>query len=886
MTFTHPIWLLLAIPLAISLVVWRPRTRTRIALLLAILLALAGLAVHLPSRAGTVVIVADRSLSMPRDADALEREVAKSLRASQPSGSQLQIVSFGRDAEIETAPFAMAPAQPESNMQRGLETALSLIPPNTPGRIVLLSDGRWSGEDPSAAMLLAADRGVAIDYRVAERPSTNDLAVERIDAPATVGPGEAFVIRAAIRAPVAHDADVTLRRGSTVIAHGKQHFDAGANPIAFRDRASNGGLLSYTLDVDGGTADPVPENNHARFLIGVNGPKPVLLISGSPSSQFSQLLTSSGINVQTDPHLQLSLETLANHSAVILENVPANDLGVNGMKTLASWVTNAGGGLMITGGKSSFAAGGYFKSPLEPVLPVSMELRREHRKLRMSIVVTMDRSGSMAMAAGGGRTKMQLADLSAVQVLDMLSPNDELGVVAVDSSSHIVADLDPIEGREAMLRSKIMSVESEGGGIFIYPALATSANMLITAGSQTKHILLFADAADSEEPGDYKALLARCREANITVSVIGLGTPQDSDAELLRDIARRGGGQSYFTDDPDDLPRLFAQDTFIVARSALIDTPTPLQPTAALVSLSGRTFTPPPAGGFNLCYLRDGASPAVLTADEYHAPFVASWQAGLGRVLAYTGEVDGALTGAIGEWPEVGSFESGLVRWTAGGESPLPNEMLVTQRVTNGACRISLQLDPERTSASVVDAPAVTTLFGAPGLAPVVTKSKMRWITPDELEVELPMRGDETYLSSVDVPGGGRVSLPAVRLPYSPEYAPNANDAGRKTLERLARATGGRERMTASEVWQDLARKRQPVPLTGWLIALAVLLLLFETIERRIWTWSRVAPAASPARATESAAPHTQPAVPITDEPDLLAALDRANQRAKRKMGP
>src|SRR6185369_13094685 len=152
MTLLHPIWLLLAIPLAITFFVWPPRRRwLRIALFLAILLALAGVAVDLPSRAGTVVVVADRSLSMPRDADALERELTRTLQSKQPPGSKLSVVSFGRDAQLEVAPFAMPPNQPESNMQRGLETALSLIPPDTPGRVVLLSDGRWSGEDPSAA---------------------------------------------------------------------------------------------------------------------------------------------------------------------------------------------------------------------------------------------------------------------------------------------------------------------------------------------------------------------------------------------------------------------------------------------------------------------------------------------------------------------------------------------------------------------------------------------------------------------------------------------------------------------------------------------------------------------------------------------------------------
>jgi von Willebrand factor type A domain len=885
--FTHPIWLLLALPLAISIVVWRPPIRAlRIALFAAIVLAMAGLALQLPSRAGTVVVVADRSLSMPRDADALERELANTIASKRPSGSNLAVVSFGSDAQVELPPgaarlgsFVMPPGQPESSLQRGLDAALSLIPPGAPGRIVLLTDGRWSGQDPTQAMLFAADRGIPVDYRMIERGSASDLAIERVDAPSSVTPGEAFVIRASIRSPAGGDARITLRRGNAIVAQGTEHLVAGENRIVLRDRAGGGGLLAYTLEAQSAAPDPLPENNRARFLVGVSGPKPVLVVSGNPSSRFAALLGASGVAVDANPQPAWTLETLANHSAVVLDNVSANAIGNAGMQTLRSWVTSAGGGLMLTGGRASYAAGGYFRSPLDPLLPVSMELRREHRKLRMSIVVTMDRSGSMAMAAGGGRTKMDLADLSAVQVLDLLSPNDELGVIAVDSAAHVVADLDPIEGREQELRRRIMSVESMGGGIFIYEALAASANMLITAHAETKHILLFADASDSEEPGDYKELLARCAKANITVSVVGLGTPQDSDAELLRDIARRGGGQAYFTDDPAELPRLFAQDTFIVARSAMVDVPTPLQATAALTSMTGRGFGAlPPAGGFNLTYLRDGASPAVLTADEYHAPFVATWQAGLGRVLTYAGETDGALTGALGRWPEIGSFDASLVRWTAGGEAPLPGDMLVTQRVENGAARIDLQLDPERTTPGVTQPPEVATLAGLPGRAPAITKAKMRWTSPDTLTLEVPLRGEQTYLSSVQIPGAGRVTLPPVTLPYSPEYAPSLD--GRATLERISRVTGGQERLAMEDVWAGLARRRQPVALTPWLLALAVLLLLVEVIERRmriVTTYVAAAPAPAPAEpvVVERAAPEPQP-----EASDLLDALDRAKRRS------
>src|SRR5262249_4749841 len=142
----------------------------------------------------------------------------------------------------------------------------------------------------------------------------------------------------------------------------------------------------------------------------------------------------------------------------------------------------------------------------------------------MAIVVAMDRSGSMAVSVGGGRTKMDLANLAAAQTLDMLTPIDEFGVVAVDSVSHIIADLRKVDD-PASIRNRILRIDSGGGGIFIFEALTTAADMLLKAQSGTRHILLFADAADSEEPGKYQELLQQCEQSGVTVSVIGLGKP-------------------------------------------------------------------------------------------------------------------------------------------------------------------------------------------------------------------------------------------------------------------------------------------------------------------------------------------------------------------------
>src|SRR4029079_12229254 len=100
-----------------------------------------------------------------------------------------------------------------------------------------------------------------------------------------------------------------------------------------------------------------------------------------------------------------------------------------------------GGGLLLTGGGGSFGIGGYFKSALDPYLPVSMELKNEHRKLSLAMVVALDRSGSMAAPAGDGRTKMDLANLGTCAAIGTLGPYDQVGGIAIDSAAHVISPL-------------------------------------------------------------------------------------------------------------------------------------------------------------------------------------------------------------------------------------------------------------------------------------------------------------------------------------------------------------------------------------------------------------------------------------------------------------
>jgi Mg-chelatase subunit ChlD len=848
----QPIWLFLLVPLGLSLWRWplpgRLLTALRALALVLVVLALCGLAVRLPSRAGTVVVVADRSLSMPPESEAAQREAIDILRGAMGTDDRLAVVSFGQAAAVERTPesgpfpgFVNEVGGNASDLAEALETALSLIPRGSPGKILVLSDGRWTGRDPSAVAARAAARGVAIDYRAMQRPAANDLAVARLEAPPAVAPEESFLITAWVHAPSAQTATYRLRRGDRVLAEGQQALAAGLNRLTFRDRAAEPGSQGYTLEVRGAGDDPVPENNRARVLVGVGGPRPVLHVTDAKNSGLARLLERGGLKVKVAAPAECdwSLEGLSKFSAVVVENTPAEKLGELGMGTLAAWVKGTGAGLVLTGGRNAYAPGGYYHSPLDPILPVSMELRQEHRKLALAIVVVLDRSGSMSAPVAGGRQKMDLANLGTAAVLDLLGPTDEFGVIAVDTEPHTIANLAPVTNK-TRVRNDVLRIQSMGGGIYIYVALEAAARMVEKAKAGTKHIILFADAGDSERPERYEPLVKKCHDAGITISVIGLGTERDKDAELLRDIARRGGGRICFTDKPEELPRLFAQDTFVVARNTFLDEPTPVRTTPGLEALTGRDFGAAPSiGGYNLTYLRDGATLATVTEDEYKAPVAAAWQAGSGRVVCYTGEADGKYAGELARWGRAGDYFTSLVRWAAGPSGPLPGNMLVTQEVEGGINRVRLHLGPDRAGEPFAGLPRLTTLRERPGQAPAAEKAALRWAGADTLEAEVPLSGGEVALATVDVPGHGAVALPPVCLPYSPEYKPAENDRGLRALERLGRATGGVERVNLARAWKDMPRQPRLIGLAPWLLSAALVLLLLEVFERRTGLVSR-----------------------------------------------
>lgn len=854
MSFLAPVLLLLALPCAAWLLVWmlpsRPMRVLRACCYAFLVLALARPALDLPRRGGTVVVVADRSASLPPEALRQQGALVQSLQARRRADDRIGVVSFAARPAVEHPPqpaafgaFSAVHQTDASDLSEALGTALALIPAESAGRLLVLSDGRFTGADPQGVAGAAAARGVAIDYRLQTRGASGDTAVVRVDAPQELRSGEALLATAWVESPAEQTVAFTVRQGQTVVAQGSRRMPRGLSPLTFRDAPGGPGVRGYEVCVQGAVDDPFPENNTARFLVRRAGGKPLLCVPASPSSRLPQRLAGGGVEVVTQPAETLdgSLASLAGYAGLVIENTRADALGSETLRSVAAWVEHAGAGVLLTGGRNAFGLGGYYKSALEEVLPVTLELRREHRKFSMAIAVALDRSGSMAAGVAGGKTKMDLANLGTMEVLNLLSDQDELAVIAVDSAAHIVVNRAPAS-RVREQADRILGIQSMGGGIFIYEALKAASLQLAGAETGVKHILLFADAADSEEPGKYRELLAAASAAGISVSVVGLGSPKDCDAALLEEIARLGGGTCTFSDSAHDIPRLFAQDTFTVARNTLLTNAVLPKFTVALPQLSDALPAEAPAlGGYNLCYLRPGSTAVALSGDEYEAPLVAMRNFGSGRALVFTGEADGTLSGPFARWEHAGEFYGALARQCAGPLHAAASGFLAVQKSQPGGVGVTVYADTSRPEVRSVESLGLTVLRHRAGEEPRAERLRLPWRTADTLSAEIPLSGSETLLATVSYPDGRVENLPPVCLPYSPEYAPQGRQDGGAVLAALAEATGGEQVAEVGGVWERIPRERRQVEVSAFAYLLAALAFLLEVFERRTgWLGARM----------------------------------------------
>ncbi len=765
----------------------------------------------------TVILVVDRSRSIDLVPEAEALEIRQSTLASQAMlpGDRIGTVVFGATATTEDPPHEKREGstgqraevgRDGTDLDRAIRRALAEVPADSAARIVILSDGVATRGDTMAAAAAARAARVPIDVVPLDQRSVPDVRVVAVRAPTRGAEGEAVDLRVVTNAPRETEVVVTVKRDGQVISRDKTTIAEGEDVHRIREKLEESGLHRYDVEVS--PTDPSidfsSEDNAGTAFVSVRGEASALVLEGDPEQGafIASALRKASFRVDEGDvtRVPTDLGGFAAYDLVVLSDISAPKLSEGQLAAIAGYVRDLGGGLLLLGGDRSLGPGGYGKTPIEEISPVSFDIKQEERRASLAEVIGIDISGSMAMEVGG-RTKLDLANEAAARSAALLGPGDLLGVEHVDTEVHWSVPLAPIVDQNA-IEHAIRAVAVGGGGIIVPITLeAGYAALERKVGSRKvnlKHLLLFADGDDAEEIHAALPLAAPALGRGITTSVVALGMGKDTAD--LEQLSKLGGGRFYLIEDAARLPSVFAQETILAARTSIVEKSfRPARGTSADAT-AGIDFTEaPPLLGY-VVTMPKGRASVLLTGPEGD-PILATWPAGIGRSGVFTSDLKDRWGAAWTRWP-------GAARMVAQTARDLSRKA--------GDARVRLESD-----ASSGELHLRATVVGDDGRADAFRRLTVRVSGPSGIATDVPLEAagagvyaadmplslTGTYISVVkDEGSGAALATSGAVLSRGEELRPTGSD--RALLEKIAKLTGGKTRDTLDGIFLDRVSTR------------------------------------------------------------------------------
>ncbi|MEB3103518.1 VWA domain-containing protein [Ferviditalea candida] len=864
--WTEPLYLLLLLP-ATGLLVhwWRTQQRVvgwkryiivgiRALFFLLLILALAGTHLLFPVRSEIVVFVVDRSASMKEDARVVPF-LQEALKGKAPQ-DQYGIVSVGRQAVVEQPISGQAELTPlgalvqphATNLAEGIRLAAGMIPSQARGKIVLISDGLQTHGDALVEAKLAQERGIIVDALPLQQPEGDEAVLASLQVPDRLFLGEEFPIKVTVEGTAATRGTLILYEGNEKISEQAVQIEKGQNRFVFQGKSDREGFHRYRVELKA-DKDTIRVNNQAYAFTQVNGTPKVLVLEGHPGAAGNLVRALEAgeiaVDVLNPSLLPKELDDYKQYAGIVLADLQATQVSDRDMERMRAAVRDLGLGLVMTGGPDSFGMGGWFKTPIEEALPVYMDLRGKEELPSLGLVLVIDKSGSMSSGMGGPN-KMELAKEAAIRATEMLNDQDELAVVGFDSFPFLVVEPQSVKNLDD-IQSHIGSIYADGG-TDIFPSLQMAYENIKLMKTQRKHVILLTDGRSGRQD-DYGGLLGQMKEEKITVSTVAVGN--DADTLLLEEIARMGSGRYYMANDPGSIPKIFSKETALASRTFIVEKPQ----------------IPQRFGGGDWSYLRGDLPPihaymattakvttekVLVSADK--DPYLARWQYGLGRAVAWTSDLEGKWSPLWATWGNNGRLWNQIISWTF-------------PQVGQGGWETDTELDGMKGRISVTLPPGLSI---PQQMEAIVLNQELnreiiplKPVAPGKLQGEFAAGEPGTYMIQVVEKQGERIvanETAGLSISYSPEYGLRQN--GESFLRQLAAAGGGQLISEPSGAFGGgLPGKWEEQQIGDLLLMLAAILWPLDIAARRVqlssalvqrwrerWFTRRSAPAVSEAR--------------------------------------
>ena len=815
--------------------------------LAALVVALVNPRIFKSTNALDVILGVDLSRSVGQEGREKAQEVLQAAKRFQRPETRTGLLTFARTPEWDSLPREQVPMsdfsarldRDETDIQAALQAAVAQVGEGRQGKILLISDGNENRNETARVIPLLRAQEVSVwTLPVSLSRGRNEIYLSDLVLPRQVDSAEGFEIRGAIESLREASARIRLLRDGSLHAEQEIHLKAGTNPVIFRDSLRARGNHTYELLIES-PDDTLAENNLLQGVVEVKGPPRVLLLSAHKESQrvISRVLQVQGYAVvesAADAH-PLSLSELSAYDLLVLDNVPAFQLTHAKMETIEKYVRDLGGGLLVIGGSQSYGAGGYFRTPLERIIPVDMRPPARLEMPHVALLFVIDKSGSMG-AGSEGSTKLDLAKAAAIAAADIMNPTDQVGVLAFDANWDWALPFRQV-GKGEWISERLAGLQSDGG-TDLYKAMVEAHRVIATKQAAIKHVIVLSDGLTDK--ADFQTLVTRMAHEGITVSTVSVGN--DANVQLMADIAKNGKGRGYVALDPQTIPQIFTTETLLISRDLLIEkpvTPTIVTPIGPLKGIPQNNL--PALRGYVLTYPKPRAE-LLMRADK--DPLLVSWRYGLGRVLAFTSDLSG-------RWGKDWVAWQGFPQWA----SQLARDAM--RKILETRMRTDFHTDGESirvvTDLSSHDGKFLNHLkLKANVTAPNRTSQEqiLQQTAPGRYEGKFtPSQRGVHFVTLFAEGSGGEAPLPIATVPYIAPY-PNEYRQLKPNLallSRLAEETGG-EMLDSTKFADGLKRLYTPTPGKGrqgqetwWPLAGAGLFLFLADLVLRSWPSRKVA---------------------------------------------
>ena len=779
----------------------------------------------------------DISESIPREQKKTAEAFIKKATAEMKIEDQAGVILFGKHPSIEISLqkkmgslVMRSDVNPNyTNIHEALQLAIGKFPQKGKNKIVLLSDGNENLQESLDMAFLARSLGIEI-YPVPLLGwfGNNEAFIEVLESPSQVALETPYELRLVVFSTTDNRGLLVLTRNDKLLAQQTLSLKSGVNVFTFADRLSDPGLYLYKaiLNFDN---DTYFQNNESLSFTRGSKKSRILYLSDKHErlKYLSEALKVQGLDldIRQIKDIQGRVHGFVDYNAIILDNITARTISFPTMEQIDKYVRDTGGGLIMIGGDKSFGAGHYKKTPIERALPVFMDVPSELKFSELNLIFVVDKSSSMT-GGYGGKNKLEMAKIATFSAVEMLNPLDRLGIVAFDTEFEWIVPLTTADQRQK-IADRLSRLRGEGG-TDLFPALKDVYSNLNQITAKKKHVIVLSDG--ETEAADFKSLVESMSASGISISTVAIG--KGAHVGLMKSIADWGKGRAYYTDDPDNIPKIFTGETRIITRKII--TEKRMQPRITLQDeiLQGiEDPALPPVYGQVVTYPKPGARVLVETEQ---GPLLAAWQYGLGRSIAFTSDLSNRWGKDWIGWEHYGRFTSQMVKWAQRKESQQRFKATIDRKGGVGTFQVDITTNTNR---FVNHLDLNTNILLPSGQNQTAALDQ---IAPGRYECTFPAEEIGAYFFSVFGKEGAFSSTPRTfgfGIPHTAEF----KNVGRndRLLEELATTTHGRV-LSIDNPPDDLFRassgsKKSGFPLWPYVILAFLLVLIMDVTARKLF---------------------------------------------------